>query len=378
MRAPMMGTILHKARRIYERCRDDGVGETLRLAQDRLAKLAWDYWLVGTPRRLVWALDDISIDRPIFVLGTQGGGLTLLTRMIRRHPSVVMVGGGPSFWTGNDEMDKHYVANERLPDALSLRSPRYYNMTGREREHPYFGYERSWLYATDELLSDYRLTAEDHTPDLERRLRERIRMSIRAYARNVRRARFLDMSQTFTLKIPFLRACFPDARFVLVTRNPYVMCWREVSRRTEDKYRDWNRWPPLAHSLRLVAEHWRNSFTIARADLDSLECGLVLRFEDILQDPEAGLRRILNHVDLSFDTDMLPQPHHTFPTGSKSRSKWYPIRPDVNDRYLQTIPNDAVEVIETILDGAGAEFGYDPPSLRGNQETASLQSQAMS
>ena len=53
----------------------------------------WEYKPLWTPRRLTTSLDEIEIDRPIFVLGVQGGGLTLLTRMTRRNEDVLTIGG---------------------------------------------------------------------------------------------------------------------------------------------------------------------------------------------------------------------------------------------------------------------------------------------
>ena len=50
--------------------------------------------------------------------------------------------------------------------------------------------------------------------------------SISAYAPDTGQARFLDMSQTFSLKVPLLRRIFPDARFIFQTRNPYSVCLR--------------------------------------------------------------------------------------------------------------------------------------------------------
>ena len=61
-------------------------------------------------RRNVWRWDprfrrgaDVAIDRPIFLLGTQGAGLTLLSRILRRHPLVVGATGGHRYWAGADE-----------------------------------------------------------------------------------------------------------------------------------------------------------------------------------------------------------------------------------------------------------------------------------
>ena len=357
----MRHSLRHKAKKFVEHVRTRGLSDTLRYSLNRLAKLYWDHKRVWTPRRLYVPLRSIEIDRPIFVLGTQGGGLTLLTRMMRRNPRVAMVGGGPSFWMGNDEMDKHYVGHESMPDDWMLRTPGHNNLRGDEEEHPEFGLERNWLYAIDELLPEYRRTRDDYMPELEAALRQRIRDSIRAYAQDVNDARFLDMSQSYSVKIPLLRECLDDPRFVLVVRNPYVMCWREVTKNTESKYQFWNEEPSRERALRLSAEHWRNTFEIALADVEGRDDSLTVRFEEFIDEPKSELQRILRHVDLEFSPDMLPQPHHEAPWGGKSPTKWYPIRKDVNEKYLHSIPGEAVRIIDEEIGDLGRRCGYQSP-----------------
>ena len=61
--------------------------------------------------------EDVSVDRPIFLLGVQGGGLTLVSRMLRRHPQVVSVSGNYRYWSGADEI--HTVLGPILPPELT-------------------------------------------------------------------------------------------------------------------------------------------------------------------------------------------------------------------------------------------------------------------
>nr|WP_272505375.1 sulfotransferase [Salinibacter ruber] len=311
-----------------------------------------------TPRQLYIPLEEVKIESPVFFLGVQGGGLTLITRMLRRSGDFVTIGGGPSFWTGNDEMDKFHVGHELLPDEMALRSPGYHNMTGREKDHPVFGLERSWVYATDELLPYYRMTSDDYSGELEREFKNFIRRSIRAYSTDGRSARFLDMSQSYTLKVPLLRTFFPDARFVLVSRDPYVMCWREVTRQPNRKYRLWNERPSMEEGLRLAAQHWRNSYETALQDLESKEDGIVVRFEEALSHPDRTVRRVSDHVGVSYDEDMTPKSHHTLPAGSKAKTKWYPIREGVNEKYKSQISTEEAEIIEREINNIDEKLGY--------------------
>lgn len=354
-------SVAEKTTHFLNLCRTYGPRETFRRYLNYLIRLVWTYKPLWTPRRLYVALDSIGIDHPIFVVGTQGAGLTLLTRMIRRHPRVVMVGGGSSFWAGFDEMDKHRIGHAVFPDALSLRAPGYRNMTGREQEHKVFGLERSWVYATDELFPIYRKTEEDATDDICHALRQKIQSSIRAYAMDVRQARFLDMSQSYALKIPLLKRCLPNAQFVVQLRDPYVLCWREVTRRPAHKYRLWNKKPSLEEGLHFAVQHWENTYQTALSDLDGHAHGMVVRFENLISNPEQTLRRVLAFVDLQFTPDLLPQPHHRVPPGSKATEKWYPIRADVNETYRREVPISACHIIREGVGEIAEVFGYFPP-----------------
>lgn len=341
--------------------RSEGITNTFGRYLNYLVQLMWTYKVIWTPRRLYIPLNSVGIQRPIFVVGTQGAGLTLLTRMLRRHPQVVMIGGGPSFWAGFDEMDKHPHEHMNFPDALSLRAPGYKNVTGREEEHPLFGLERSWVYATNTLLPVYRKTSEDANDEICQALTQKIKKSVRAYATNVHHARFLDKSQSYALKIPLIKTCLPDAQFIVQVRNPYVMCWREATARPAHKYRLWKSQPSLEAGLRLAAQHWKNTYQVALHDLKDKPYGLFIRFEDLLAQPEQTLKQTLQFLDLDFRQDLLPQPHHKLPSGSKATEKWYPIRQNVNDKYLRSLTISAAQIIYEEVKEITDIFGYAPP-----------------
>ena len=332
---------------------------------DRLLQVTvnayWEYKPWWTPRRWTTALDEIEIDRPIFILGVQGGGLTLLTRMLHRNPNVVTIGGGRTYWVGNNEMDKQYIGE--LPEDFTLRSPRYQSptfkthMTGEEEEHPVFGRERNWVYACDDLLDQYRKTEGDWTWEKEAKLRRAMKESIRAYARDTETARFLDMSQTFSLKVPLLRKIFPDARFVVQTRNPYATCIKEAR---DDAY-EWRRKTGVEQKLTIFAEHWRNTYACAVGDLETYAHKITVRYEDLVEDPEGELRRVAEAVDLEYNPDMVPRAHHQLPLGASESHKWFPVRTGVNKKYLEKLSAHAVSVICKTVGDMAESFGYRQP-----------------
>jgi len=355
-----MDTLSRKLHSSVSLFQNEGIkGLILQKVLDRFMHGYWKNKIYWTPRRLYVPLSKVQIDRPIFLLGTQGGGGTFLSRIIRRHPDVCYITGNKRFWAGEDELHNKRRF-KHLPDDWVLRSPGYRNLLGIEKYHPKFGYERSWLYCTNELLTAYQRTEHNWSPEVEAALVREIKRCIRAYAIDIRRARFHDMSQTYAVKIGLLRKCLPGGRFILMLRNPYAMCWREVTRKVR-KYNFFERRPSQAEALKLAAEHWKNTFSVALDDLEGHNDSITLRFEDLLFNLRYWIEKIMKFAELEdgFDLDLIIG--GSFPIGSVDRNKWFPIRTTVNDIYLQEIPSWACDIIEAHCSELAKDFEYPRP-----------------
>jgi len=292
------------------------------------------YW---HPRRFYRHNSNIKIQKPIFLLGTQGGGLTLISRFIRLLPNMVYISGNARYWAGPDELHNNRRF-KHLPNQFTLRSPGYNNMLGNETHHPEFKHERAFLYATDEMIDQYRLTDTDWTPELDAQLKKSIQTCLRTYADDLSSARFQDMSQTFSLKIPFLRRCFPDAQFIIISRNPYAVCWKEVQTSLAFLQN------PM-RATQLAANHWYNTFSYALSDTKNCSNTLFLRFEDFIQSPQDQLAKIYTFLNEPTDVSKLLEEHPYLPKGSISNKKWLPVNSTVNDKYLKAIPQYAKDII---------------------------------
>jgi len=117
----------------------------------------------------------------------------------------------------------------------------------------------------------------------------------------------------------------------------------------------------LEEGLRLAAQHWKNTYQIALDDLENQPFGLFIRFEDLIEDPEQKLKQVLEFLNIEFDRDLLPQPYHKLPLGSKATEKWYPIRANVNEKYLDSITISASKIIQEEVEEIANIFGYTPP-----------------
>ena len=308
-------------------------------------------WLLDVSR--LWrSYDSIKIRKPIFLLGTHGSGLTLISRMLRRNRRVVSVSGNYKYWSGADEM--HVVLGPILP----------FEFTGIRHhvpDHKDFKNHTSWLYASDELIDHYRLTEKDVTRELKEKFRHTIRWLIHRHAIYPNKARFTDKSQSYTVKVSFMDKILEGAnpRFVLVTRNPYAVCFRAPSKagglkRIADNY-------TFEELLELASQHWANSMKYALIDGEKVDNFMVTRFEDVLEEPEKEIGRICEFAGLEFSEDMLPQPEHSISFGSRFRDKWYPLRPDVNEKYFEQIEPKQVDKIEHYCGKYAEIFGYEKP-----------------
>ena len=342
--------------RCYREMRKDGFFNFIKtknplgrvVAKYHTTKIYWH------PRRLYRKKNALAIKEPIFLLGVQGGGLTLISRVIRLLPNIVYISGNNKFWAGPDELhnDRRF---KYFPDQLALRSPGYFNLLGHEKQHPDFGTERAFLYATDEFLNEYRLDESDWTPELEYSLKDAIRQCLCVYAKDIHRAQFHDMSQSYTLKIPFLKRCFPDAKFIIASRDPYAACWKQAQNSPifhKDRYR----------AVRLAAEHWFNTYKYALQDTKNCHDTLLLRFEDFLLDWIAVSKKIYRFLDgPNIDAKDLFNRYKSVPIGSSAPKKWLPINFDVNKNHHEKIPEWACDIITQKCHELITLFQYELP-----------------
>lgn len=316
----------------------------------RVIQAARSYSWLADPRRFS-RCDSIPIDRPIFLLGTQGGGLTLLSRMLRRHPDVISCTGNHLYWTGADEMQN--VFGRLLPQDFS-------GIRFKAPSHPKYPYPRSWSYACDELLSAYRRRAADAAPALRDGLLKAIRFAGRRHAPDPRRFRFLDKSQSYSVRLGLLAECLKECspRFVLVARDPYASIYRAAIGRAREMDR-LRGTLTFDQRLEVCAQHYANSMAAVFEDRDEMQVPvLVLRFEDLLADPHARLREVCEFVELEFYLDMLPSPKHRMPLGTRFLDRWHPVRPDVNDPYLEELSPAVVRTVNRTSGDWVERLGY--------------------
>lgn len=303
----------------------------------RLRCEQWRY----DPRWWTADLEEIEIDRPIFLLGTQGGGLTFVSRILRRNPVAVSVTGNSRCWNGPDEMQN--VLAPVLPTSLQLR--------GREELFRHGG----WTYATDRLVDHFREDASDASECDAKKMIAAIKRVIAIYGSDDTACRFIDKSQSYTIKAGYIDKLLRgiDPIFVLITRDPYISCCRAAAKTNLSKL-DLG----FEESIRWAAQHWTNSMRFALRDGGDIDRFYTVKIEDILSNPHKRINNICEICDLQYSNTMLPSKEDRMPFGGIWDNKWYPIKTDINNKYEKYIDRKVISIVNKIAEKEIKKLNY--------------------
>ena len=70
------------------------------------------------PKNYINDKSNKNIKKPIFLLGTASGGLTIVSRIIRRHPNIISASGNSLYFYGQDEINQYY--KRFIPRKLNI------------------------------------------------------------------------------------------------------------------------------------------------------------------------------------------------------------------------------------------------------------------
>lgn len=267
------------------------------------------------------------VTKPIFILGTGRSGTTILGIVLSMHHAVGFLNEPKALW--------HAIH----PDEDLIGS-----------------YSRKKAY--------YRLDAYEAT-------HERIRYSHRLYGAYLCASfssRVVDKYPELIFRVPFVKALFPDARFIFLVRNGWDTCHsiKEWSKRLGGKVskelHDWwgadrRKWNLLLEQL--VTEHpdlaphvevmksWTNQTDMAAVEwiitmregltlLDRFPESLyMLRYEDLTSKPRTALTELANFCELPTDDKFISYGEKILISqASHNPTELHPI---INDIFVQTM-----------------------------------------
>ena len=184
---------------------------------------------------------------------------------------------------------------------------------------------------------------------------------------------FLDKTPRYTMIIDELYEIFPEAKFVLLIRNPLAILKSELHTYVGTDWQILSDFAPdlLAAPERLVA---------ARDTLG--DSALEVRYEDLISEPDDTVRGLCEFLGIEYDAAMLdysdtPAPvgrmndpvgihRHTGPS-KESLERWMELGADAQLRTF------AISYLDALGDTLVAELGYDFAELRTEINRAKIE-----
>jgi len=299
----------------------------------------------------VLAVGKALIARPVFLIGCARSGTSILGEAIAAHPHVAYLFEASRIWNElvPSRPDHRLVAADVTPEvALAIY--------------------RALVEARDALEraqgSDAAGAAEPDSGGCAE--------SDRA-SRRPEDEILLEKNPKHVLRIPFLKALFPHARFLHILRDGRDTACSLMFRNRGSSWghleipgwRDLLEKYPQENHIR-CAHQWRDSVTIARRDAESLKPGeyVEVRYEDLLRDPGMTVAALLEFLGL----EPAPEVGAFLPKIQDETAGSYHARRQVRHyvenhsrrtgRYRENLTPEQIAEVEAVCGGLLLELGY--------------------
>jgi hypothetical protein len=268
-----------------------------------------------------------KVKKPIFVIGTGRSGTTVLGVILSMHKQVGFLNEPKALW--------HAIyPEEDLIGSYSL------------------GFAR------------YRLEAEEVTDTV----RQTAHQLFGAYLTAVASERVVDKYPELIFRVPFVRAIFPDAKFIFLVRNGWDTCqsidgWsKRLGTRVEDDIHDWwginnRKWNLLVDQVAKTDSNFANIAEVIRGYTShthmaavewilTMQEGLklkqqfpesiyLLRYEELVTQTKISLEKLLDFCELPPDEKMFDYACQTL--SSKENNQVFSLDPAIGPLFAQTM-----------------------------------------
>ena len=223
---------------------------------------------------------------PIFVLGRQHSGNTMLATLLGRVPSVLGITGEGGFFEVRRDLDRLPPAQRADRTARRIRDD---GVRGYLRDPDTVGDMGMWREVTPAMKA---AAARGATAT------ELYVLGLQHVLDRTGKERWAQKGTSYIFLADDILGTFPRARLIYLARNPLDLA-ASTQKRTGTSL----------HTVRL-AVGWnrgvKRALRLQRARPDSL---MVVRYEDLVREPEDSVRRVCAFCDLPYSPAYLDVPH---------------------------------------------------------------------
>ena len=251
-----------------------------------------------------------SAETTLFLVGTARSGSTLLRHVLNRSPLVTIAPETHFMRRAQKLRLEQRLLESRDEGDLAVLVEALYGID----QHSRTGY---WAWLRRNVAPEHLV---ERLRDGERSLKGLFRLLIEVFVDAQPPASrppvVGEKTPSHLWHVDMLAAWFPAARFIHTLRDPRAVYASELRRRREGRWGPTRslRWVPSVILDRILAPiqvlqttlAWRRAERLdQRYRADLADRYLLVRFEDLVRNPERHLRRICDHVGIPFDPSML-------------------------------------------------------------------------
>ena len=256
---------------------------------------------------------------PIFIVGAGRSGTTLLQSLLSAHSRIAVT------------PETHFCA---IAGQIVGRSIAERGIGASEFEALWSGYLASKRFADLSVDPDRCRVILERSP--ERSPRAALAALMTAYGETQRKPRVGEKTPGHWRYAPTLLEWFPEARVVLMRRDPRAVVSSKMKAAWAQRYMRFAgtalRRLTRLHVVAAEARHWVRIYRDAAPGLLRDPRVMPMSYEDLVRDPEAGLRAVCDHLGEAFEPDMLgDRSAQAAAVGTGTRGEWGEWR----DRHLE-------------------------------------------